>query len=410
MTAAGIGSRRVRLLVTVGALLALAAAVHLAVGRGGARAPEPAPIAPAADAGRIRLGRAAQENAGIVIEAAQRLTRADQLQAPGELALDQTQTARIGSMVDGRVLRVLVEVGDRVESGKVLAEIQSPIVHDTWAAYRKAVAERKRAAAELSYAGQAHERAQRLFADKAVSAQEVQRTQVDRQLAEQGLEMAQTEVRRSEEVLEHLGITSGEDPSSETGERIPVRSPISGAVLERSVTEGTTVNAGTPMFVVSDLSALWALAEIEEVRLPSVAVGLAVTVRVAAYPEERFPGAVILVSDTLDPTTRRVQVRCRVANPTGRLKPRMYATIALSAGLPRSIVAVPAAAVHDVGGKTMVFVADTTDAFTPRDVTAGTEADGWVEIVAGLEAGERVAATGSFLLKSELLKPSGSGD
>jgi len=253
------------------ALLVVAAAVGLFRWlRRPARIPGPPGGVPS---GTVVLSAAAWRDAGLTVETVQTARWTRHFEAPGTLTLDETQTARIGSMVDGKVVRVSAEVGDRVQRQQVLAELHSQIVHEVWAAYRKALAERKRARTELSYADRVLERARRLFADKALSQQEVQRAEVDRVAAEQAVDMANTEVRRSEEALEHLGITSGEDPRGEAGEEIPVRSPISGSVLERSVTAGSGVTTGMPLFVVSDLSTLWALAEVDETTFPACVWG-----------------------------------------------------------------------------------------------------------------------------------------
>lgn len=389
-------------LAGIAAVAALAATIAVVRWRSQPAPLQTPPVAAAPDT--VRLAPEQRAAAGIVVEEARAERRTEHLEAPGVLALDESLTARIGAIVEAKVLSVFVQVGDRVQPGQVLAELHSPMIHESWAAYRKALAERKRATAELTYAVEADERARRLFADKAVSLQEVQRTQVDRDLAVQALDMANTEVRRSEEVLQHLGITSGDDPRGESGEQIPVRSPIGGAVLERLVTEGTAVTAGAPLFVVSDLSTLWALAEVNETALPLLRVGSPVTVRVAAYPGESFPGTIVFVGDTLDPTTRRVTVRCSVPNPEGRLKPNMFATITFETRTPRQTVTVPADAVQDLHGTSVVFVTTDGGTFTSRPVTTGPETDGRVEISSGLAAGERLAVAGSFLLKSELLK------
>jgi hypothetical protein len=117
----------------------------------------------------------------------------------------------------------------------------------------------------------------------------------------------------------------------------------------------------------------------------------------------REPGTIAFVGDTINPKTRRVMVRCQVPNRGGRLKPEMYATVALGESGPRTIVAVPSQSVHEVEGRTVVFV-QTGDRFTRRDVHVGSDVNGLMEIRSGLKAGERVAAAGSFLLKSELLR------
>lgn len=365
-----------------------------------------APAAPpaAATPGVVVLDVAAQQHAGIVVAEAGITARSARTEAPGVLALDERRTARIGSLVEGVTLETMAEVGDRVKAGEVLATMHSQIVHEAWASYRKAIAERRRQEKEVAFAAAAHERAKRLYADKAVSLQEVQRAETARVAAEEALDMGRTETRRAEEQLEHLGITNGEDPSGESGEQIPVRTPIAGAVLERLVTPGTTVTPGTQLYVVSDLSALWALVEIDESVLSHVRVGQEIELRVAAYPGQMFAGTVALVGDTVNPKTRRVTVRCAVANADGRLKPQMYAAAVIRESAPREAVVVPADAVQTIDGLPTLFLAEGEGRFRARPVEVGATADGLIEIRAGLRSGERVVTAGSFVLKSELLK------
>ena len=360
---------------------------------------------PAIEERTIVLTEAIQRDAGIVIEPVQTRTRSGQLEALGVLSFDETRTARIGALVEGKIFSVAVQVGDRVSPGTVLANIHSPVIHTAWADYRKAKADRTQHQTEFDYTKQAEQRAQRLYAAKAISQQELQRARVERITAEQGLDMAHTEVRRAEEALEHLGITSlGHDPHGEIGEQIPVQSPIAGAVLEKHVTSGTAVTPGTPLFVVSDLSTLWALVEIDETQLARAQVGLPVEVRVAAYPQEAFPGTVIFIGDTLDPKTRRVTVRCQVPNAHGRLKPHMYATVSLGEDKEHAVAAAPSQAIHELDGKLVVFVAGEDGSFTPQAIEIGRESEGWTEILSGVRVGDRIATTGGFLLKSELSK------
>jgi cobalt-zinc-cadmium efflux system membrane fusion protein len=391
-----------RLLVLAVLAVVLVAAVAVWRSCSGNRRPEA--DGPSISETTVSLPEAAQQQAGISTEPAKRMTRSDRVEAPGVLALDEQRTARLGSLVDGLVIHAMAEVGDRVRPGQVLAEMHSPVVHDAWADYRKAVADRRRLETELAFATQADERAGRLLEAKAISRQELQRAEANRIDAEAQLDMAQTEVRRAEEALEHYGVTNAEDPSGESGESIPVRSPLKGVVLEKNVTQGTAVTVGSPLFVVADLTELWAVAEIDETDLPLVQAGREVELRVAAYPGEIFPGRITFVADTVNPKTRRVTVRCQVPNADGRLKPEMYAALTLSAGEPREILAVPSGAIQEIRGRPLVFVRTAEGTFERRNVAVGPEVDGWVEIRSGVDAGEAVATTGSFLLKSEMLK------
>lgn len=370
------------------------------------QAPVPAAREAPADAARpqvVVLDQAAQRAAGIAVAPVESRVRTDREEAPAVLTLDETRTARIGSMVEGIVTETVADVGSHVSAGDLLGTIHSHVIHDSWAAYRKAVAERRRQQTELAYAEQSAARARRLYTAKAISAQQLERANADLSSTEELLEMAQAEVRRAADELEHYGIVAEGEAIVEAGEQIPIRTPLAGVVLERQVTPGTAVTIGTSMFVVSDLTSLWAAAEIDETRLSRVAIGRDVQVRVSAYPDESFSGTISFIGDLINPKTRRVTVRSTVPNQDRRLKPEMFATVELGASDPREVATVPAEAIQEIDGQPVVFVLDGPDRFHSRSVEVGPTVDDWVEIRSGLEPGERVATTGSFVLKSELL-------
>jgi cobalt-zinc-cadmium efflux system membrane fusion protein len=359
-------------------------------------------------AGIVVLDGDAQRRAGVVVNTVKEVTRAEATDAPGLVALNEARTARIGSLVDGIVVGVDVQLGARVRGNQQLASLHSHAVHDSWAGYRKAKADERRLLTELRFASDAQARAERLYADKAISLQDLQRAQANRVAADESLDMGRTELRRAEEELEHLGITNGEDPTGESGEQIPVRTPFAGVVLERLITQGTAVTPGMPLFVVSDLSTVWVLADIDESHLSGAQVGRPVNVRVPAYPNESFAGKVTYIGEMVNPKTRRVTVRCEVPNPDGRLKPEMYTTVEIGEGEPRAVVVIPSAAVQTVDSQPAVFVSEADNTFRVRPVDVGSERDGQVEVRRGIQPGERVVTAGAFILKSELLK--GAGD
>jgi cobalt-zinc-cadmium efflux system membrane fusion protein len=259
------------------ALIALAAGVACT----GTSPQEPA-AAPPAPAEAVVLSKTSQQLAGITVEAVKAEAVGDVLETVGTVALDDTRTARIGALVEGVVSATHANVGDRVRQGALLAGLHSHQVHDGWGDYRKAVADRRRVEQELSYASDALARTERLVADKAASTLELERTRAARAAATEQLAMAQAEVRRATESLEHLGISSNETTAAAT-EIIPVRTPQAGVVLERLVTTGTAVTPGTPLFVVSDTSSLWVLAEVDEAVLARVKVGAGVQVAVPGH-------------------------------------------------------------------------------------------------------------------------------
>lgn len=394
--------------------VATAALLTLAVA-GCSSPPEPADQAATADApakpsDTVILDEQAQQRAGLVMVDAAETPRADAVEAPGIVAINETKTARIGSLAEGIVVEMKAQVGDHVRANQLLASMHSHAVHDAWAGYRRAKADERRLETELRYATDAQARAERLYADKAIALQEVQRAQANRVSAEEGLNMGRTEVRRAEEELEHLGVTNGEDPTGESGEQIPIRAPFGGVVLERLATQGTAVNPGSQLFVVSDLSTLWVLAELDEAHISGAQVGRPVTVHVAAYPGDVFTGKVTYVGESVNPKTRRVTIRCEVPNHDGRLKPEMYATVDVGEQEPRPVLAIAATAVQTINGQPSVFVAEPGNRFRARPVELGPEHDGQVVVRRGLQVGEKVVTGGAFILKSELLKSADAGE
>lgn len=408
MTGRSPDARRFAVVMLSALVLALSAC-------GGSGTPAASPIPePGAAAPKlpdvVALDAEAQKRAGITVDRVGTVMRADAADAPGLVALNETRTSRIGSLVEGVVVELKAQVGDRVRGRQLLASLHSHAVHDAWAGYRKAKADERRLVTELRYATEAQARAERLYADKAIALQDVQRAQANRASAEESLDMGRAELRRSEEELEHLGITNGDDPTGESGEQIPVTAPLAGIVLERLVTQGTAVTLGAPMFVVSDLSTVWVLAELDEAHLTGAQVGRPASVRVTAYPNEVFSGKVTYIGESVNPKTRRVTIRVEVANPDGRLKPEMYATVEVGESEPRPIIAVPAAAVQSLDGQSTVFVSEADGRFRARPVELGVERDGMVEVKRGLAEGDRVATAGAFILKSEMLKSTDAGE
>ena len=185
------------------AVLSLVAA---ACGASQTSRPADDPAAPATRPGVVVLDATAQERAGIVIAPVRTITAAERITAPGLIALDETRTARVGSLQEGLVLDIRADVGRRVRAQQLLATMHGHAVHDAWAGYRKAVADRRKLQKELAYATETRGRAQRLYATKSISLQEQQRAEVDEVAAEEQLAMAEAELVRAIEELEHIGI------------------------------------------------------------------------------------------------------------------------------------------------------------------------------------------------------------
>lgn len=386
---------------TVAALASLCAA---ACGKAPSDA-DPAPAQAAAPAAGVTVSADDAAASGIETATARTVERADPLDAAGRVTFDERRTARIGSLVQGLVDELPLQPGDAVGRGAVVGRLHSHVVHDAWASYFKALADYQKLLAEAAYAQTAEKRAAALVADKALSPQELERARADVNAATQALSAARAEIVRAEQELHHYGITPSPNADPLKQEDVSVVSPVGGVVIERLATEGSAVNPGTPLLVVSDLSRVWVVAEIDERLVGRVSTGRTVAVRAPAYGDEVFQGTLTAVGDTMNPSTRRVTLRIEVPNPGRRLKPEMLVTVSIAATAPRTVLVVPARALQTMDGESVVFVRGAGDQFVRRAVTTGATVNGEVEIVQGLSAGEVVATAGAFLLKSALSAP-----
>lgn len=385
--------------------LTLAALVTVACG-GSPPAAEKAPAA-AEPRSSVQVSPDDARAAGIETATARVVDRVEPLQASGVVGFDERRTARLGSLVEGIVDDLRVQVGDRVERGAIVAHLHSHVVHDAWADYFKSIAELRRTEAELTYARTNEARAAQLVADLALSPQELERARTDVNAASQAVVSAKAEITRFEQELDHYGIKPHPDANPMNQSEVPVRSPLAGTVIERLATEGMAVTPGTPLLVISDLSRVWVMAEIDEQLVGRVAPGREATINAAAYAEDSFTGTLTAIGDVVNPLTRRVTLRIETPNADRRLKPQMFVTVSLGGSSPRRVLVVPSRAVQAIEGEQIVFVRRAADRFERRSVTTGTEVNDEVEIVSGLDVGDVVATAGAFLLKSEIMKPAG---
>lgn len=381
--------------------------------------PKQAPAAAAEASPRfVELDAAALAQAGLRIEAAEERAVPVTVRANGRLSANEERTWRVGAITDGRIMQVLVRVGDTVDKGQVLARMFSHDVHESRALYRRALAESNRLQSNLAYARRQRDRMRRLLEMKAASQEQLDTAENELRNAETALRAAEIEVSRTRQhLVEFLEIPVEGPEHREPGvaalsedDLIPIRAPAAGTVISRLVTAGSVVQPSGELFVISDLSTIWVIANVQEEFLPQVRPRMPARVSVQAYPERRFAGRVIRVDEKLDPETRTVQAIVELDNRAGLLKPEMYAVVELEAGAGGRGLFIAQTAVQDLNGQPTVFVETRAGRFEPRPVETGRSLDSLVEIRRGLRAGERVVAEGSFVLKSQLLKSTLSED
>jgi cobalt-zinc-cadmium efflux system membrane fusion protein len=310
-----------------------------------------------------------------------------QIRTTGKVQLDESRVARLAAPVAGLVSGLHVAVGDRVGQGQPLFYLNS---RDAATAVEDAVD----AQHDLDLAEKVATMTQDLYDHQASSKLALQQAQND-------LAKARFRVERTQAALATIGLGPVGD-LNQLDARVPVASPISGAVIERHLSDGQFAQAdSSPLLTIADLSTVWVEADVFERDLHLVRAGEQADVATNAYPDVQFRAQVTRVSDVLDPTTRTVKVRFLVANPQLRLKPEMFATVTLLVDEVESAVTVPASAVITEGEKTFVYVAIADHAFARRLVQTVADSREVRRIVQGLDERDRVVTAGALLLRSQ---------
>lgn len=306
------------------------------------------------------------------------------LAATGKLQFNEDEVARIVAPVNGQVQQLAVKVGSEVRKGDRLFFLNS---RDAAAAMTDYLEESK----DLELALKTERMAKDLFEHQAGSRMAVEQAKRD-------VAKARVRVSRTEEALRILGlnpVTEGKlDP------RIPILSPRSGTVIERSVTEGQFVQPEhEPLTVISDLSTLWALADIFEHDMRHVRVGQRAQVTTAAYPDRVFNAQVSYIAQVIDSETRTVKVRFTVSNPGRDLKPEMFASVRLFLNESEKCVLVPAASVFAIGEKSYVYKKTGGSDFVRVEVKADGADGGRMRILSGVGPGDEIVSAGALLLR-----------
>ena len=333
----------------------------------------------------VELDSAALAMAGIRLGEAETVQSAV-LPATGTITYDQNRVSHIGPRTEGRILSLRADLGERVRPGQVIAVLESPEVGATRADLHEAQA-------MLGIARENYDREKRLEAQGISSRREL----LD---AERELRQAEAALLRAGERLSALGAGHGD------GSEFGITAPFDGIVVEKHATRGEVVGPSDQLFTVADLSRLWIELDIYERDLRRVSVDQPVTVTTTAYPDRRFDGRIVYIGDILDPARRTVRARVEVNNPAGVLKPGMFARANISVAGGSTVVVVPRGAVQDIEGRQVVWVpGDEPGHFTVRPVEVGQTLEGGrVEILSGLEPGERTVTEGAFTLKAQLSK------
>ncbi|GAB7027366.1 efflux RND transporter periplasmic adaptor subunit [Geotalea toluenoxydans] len=303
-----------------------------------------------------------------------------EINAVGIVQFDQSRQAKVTAWIGGRIDRLFVDtVGSWVSKSKPVAEVYSPDLVATQQEYLLAVKSRDQ------------------LKNSPIAS-----------ISQNGDGLVQSAKQR----LLLFGVRENQiaqlEKAGKPNIRLPIYTPLSGIVIEKMVQQGQYVNTGDQLFNIADLSNVWVEVEVYENEFPNVHIGQRVEIRSQSFPGKSFSGKVSYIYPFLDPKTRTVKARVEMPNPGMRLKPDMFVNAIIKVPLGSAIV-VPVTAVLDTGTRQVVWVESSPGMFEPRDVKVGQQTDDKIQIISGINPGDKVAVSGGYLIDSESQLKGGGG-
>jgi multidrug efflux pump subunit AcrA (membrane-fusion protein)/YHS domain-containing protein len=330
---------------------------------------EEASLAP----GTVRIIPEKQQIIGVRIGQVEKAPQQYALRTLGRVAADETRVYRINAAVDGWIRKTFDNAtGSLVKKDEILASFYSPDFLGAQQAY--------------------------IFAVGSLGRYQSTGKETSGQIS-----LTRANIQQYKDSLRTLGM--GDRQIEEVGrtrlytENIHITAPVNGFLLARSISPGERFDKGKELYRIADLSRVWILADLFEKEAPDLLPGTEVRVSLP-YKRKVFQATVTNVLPLFDGASRTVKVRMEADNTGYFLRPDMFVDIELPVELPAAIT-VPVDAVLDSGLKKTVFVDRGNGFFEPREVETGWRHGNLVEIVKGLEPGEKIAISGNFLIDSE---------
>lgn len=323
--------------------------------------------------GSVKVSLAKVQRLGVRTEPAIMRPMTRTVRAVGTVQIDERRLFAVNTKFEGWIEKLHVNAtGQPVRRGQPLMEVYSP---------------------ELVVAQQEYLLARRSLGEMAGAGAEIRAS---------AQHLADASLRR----LRNWGISDDQIERLERGgtstRALTIYSPASGVVLEKTAVDGMRFTAGESLYRIVDLSSVWLIADIFEQDIRLVREGQSVKVTADAFPGKSFAGKVSFIYPAVSRETRTAKIRIEVPNPGQALKTDMYASVELSAPVAAAqALAVPESAVLDSGTRQVVLVDRGEGRFEPREVRLGARADGYYEILSGLQPDERVVVGATFLIDAE---------
>ncbi len=315
------------------------------------------------DDGSVKLSPGKIQRTGVKSEPVQRRTILTLVRAPGTIQLDERRISVIAMRAESFVQKVAdITTGAHVSAGQALMDIYSPAISSAAAEYLSTIDSNVTGGVAL-YGRGSRQRLVNLDVPEPVIAA-MERTHTAPMV-------------------------------------IPWSAPRDGIVLERNAIDGMRAQPGDVLFRIADTSVVWALVDVAEWDLGSVAVGQPVTVRARSFPGRTFSGKISVIYPQVNRETRTARVRIELANADFSLLPDMYVDADVDTGIPAPVLAVSTSSVLDTGIRQAVLVDKGEGRFEPREVKLGRRGDGYVEVRDGLREGEAIVTSANFLIDAE---------
>ena len=322
--------------------------------------------------GTVQITPEKQQLIGVKYGQVERKGGARIIRAEGKVAFDETRIQHIHTKVEGWIDQVFVDyTGQLVEKGQPLMTVYSP---DMLASQRELLlAAKARDTMKDNPLPTAFDQSESLL-----------------QAARRRLELWDLSESQINQVLK----------TGQPIKNVTLYSPIAGYVTERKAFPQLRVMPETDLYTIVDLSRVWIMADIFEYEAPNIHLGETASVSLQSAPGKKFAARINYIQPQVDPMTRTLKVRLDMDNPGLFLKPDMYATVEFHVNIPIQLT-VPADAVLNAGERKTVFVDRGNGFFEPRQVTIGERNGDRIQILSGLDGGERIVISGNFLIDSE---------
>jgi cobalt-zinc-cadmium efflux system membrane fusion protein len=360
-----------------------------------------------------RTGRAPVQAATVVVELTEK--QVDSLKiypvghapfeelrrAVGNIDFNQNMLVQVFTPNPGRILQTFANIGDRVERGQILFTVDSP---DLLTAESNLI----QAAGVLVLQNHNLKRLTETLRGGGGAQKDVDQSVSDQQTAEGNLRAARDAVRifgKTDEDIDQIIRDRRADPA------LIVRSPITGTITQRTAAPGLYIQPGNSPapFTMADTTTMWMQANVVENDAPLLRVGQEVKVRVGAWPDREFSGAITVLGAQVDAATRRVWVRSEIHDPDAVLRAGMFANFTIRLSQPFQALAVPAATIVREGdGSMSVWVTTDHKHFDKRTVRTGLQQGGMTQIIGGLKPGELVVSEGAVFVSNKAAGGSGA--